>query len=201
MSYRFANLFVTHQQTDRSQLPALLAAASADTGTPSYVINLALDRPEIAEYSIDALSTNWNERTFSGRLFGTNAELKWQQNHGDRFDVWTLKESAEGLDFVAEDDLRFYCIGTWNPSDQCFRDGRLPQKLTYYPKRGSCKDDRFFFRVAAYRPSMSTDGASLDEIVNVLNRPRIAAYRLTGVGVDSGMPNIKYDREVNLHAE
>lgn len=194
--------FVCHyeKKLDRNQLVAkVLAAVPARPDAERWFISFCLDKPVFQKAATDAdLPTGWGDLTTGGHLFDDLVESKWKQDR-DGFHLWTLYESdteTSPLVNPRRNDLSYYCLGTWNVADNCFRDGRLPDVLKY-PLTGSQKDHRMFFKVAEYSPreTISIDPgetdkgaivAAMERMTSQLNQPRVLMHRLMGVGVDSG---------------
>ena len=197
------NTVITHQLVEKDRLLAALSGAALCEpytqapvllGTPSYLINLTFNRPELKLFQPGDLAEDRLTGTFGGHLFGPSMELRWLQN-GESFDVWTLRDTdhptaSEGvtvLENVSTISLNFYCLGTWNPLAGEFRDGRVSAGLQYNGvQNGSSERHRLFFTAVAYSPSEGAHGAGLQQATDKLNQPRVVAYRLTGLNRDAG---------------
>jgi hypothetical protein len=165
----------------------LLAEVQAIKRPWDYFADESLTAARCLKFEEGLLSEDWQQKTISGRLFYADAELRWGLAGGE-FDLWLLYEAdnpppgADVIWNVCSKDLRYYCFGTWNEKEKCFRDGRLPQPLTY-PIEGQGKKDRFYFRVREYSPARPAATSDLKKIVEALNQPRVVASRLFGAGV------------------
>ena len=194
------NLYVRHQQVRRDELAKTVSAATAKVGSGWYFINFTLERADILKAPEPNDILDWEIATTGGRIFGPNSEVKWQLSGKDCFDLWTLQESDPGgrcegwTPFenltTPDEPVKFYCMGAWDGG--FFREGRLPNSFGY-PLSGNMKEDRVFFEAVEYSPSPPRRSAGqqlaskhVPEIMNALNRPRVLAYRLTGMGFDHG---------------
>jgi hypothetical protein len=202
---------ILHALATLQELPSCVAEAAKICGSSRYFINLTLEKALLTEYAPNSEGTLGFEakgRTLGGRVFGPDAECRWQQNR-DEFDFWMMKEVPDTMVIAplalnlpdarvdqetlsvlkAAYEQKYFCIGRWraNPAPGAFYEGRFPNPIVY-PEAGSTKNDRFFFRVREYRPWPSTGLADPVSLTNALNQPRVLAYRLIGVGVDEGDP-------------
>jgi hypothetical protein len=200
MSTYNTRLIVSHSVVSRNVLVHAFRSAGAKVGSPCFFVNFTLDDATFVYSQNQELPGDWQATTIGGRIFSHNAEFRWQLN-GSEFDTWLSRESPfEGLSARAK-PLKFYCIGTWNPTIGCFRDGQLPQVLPY-PILGNSKHTRFYCKAVAYSPVLDFDSVQddadeeqiLTAINSGLNAPRCIAYRLTWAGVDEGM-NRKAEQE------
>jgi len=201
-------LYVYHQQVFRSELAKYVDGMKAKVGSDWYFINFSLKKPDLFKNPTHEQLVDWSDATTGGRLFGPCAEVKWQLHGKDLFDLWTLQEDDPGVSrdgwttfenvTTPENKTKFYCIGAWDGDSHSFREGRLPNSLNY-PFQGRQKGDRVFFEAAAYSPAppMQSDGkiGTVDEIMEQLNKPRVLAYRLTGMGCDQGEDPPQFARE------
>src|ERR1035441_256001 len=90
-------LTTAHTRVDRVDLPKLLLDVGAQIGAPGYLLNFTLQKAEFRKYAnpVNGQAANIDGTT-AGRLFGPNAELRWQLLSRDVFDLWTLQETATG---------------------------------------------------------------------------------------------------------
>ena len=175
---------------------AVLAAVPARKAIPRWYVGYSLEEAMIL-YASDALPANWGKTTIGGRLFDKEREVRWQLN-GDCFDMWTLYESV-GDQLVAR-EVKYYCLGKWDASKNCFIEGKLPRDLPQWvqagwplPVTGTSANDRMFFKVIEYSPARlihsdpnECQDQKIARITKELNQPRIVAHRLVDVGSDPG---------------
>jgi hypothetical protein len=117
---------------------------------------------------------------FAGCLFGPEAELRWTRD-GSGFHLWRYRESAEGKRYLASKS-RYYCAGFWR--DGRFWESSLPREIEYPVPAGTVPEDqdRPYVTAVEYwtdRPDAWPN--KVQDVEEILNQPRLAAYRLTGL--------------------
>jgi len=117
---------------------------------------------------------------YNGRIFGANAEVRWVRD-GDHVTVWRLRE-VPGTDFERQ-FAKYYLWGRYNTKDKRFSEDTVRGLLDYPTLPRIADDDRPYVEVFEYTDAepkavMSTAG----ELMDLLNRPRVAAHRFVRFG-------------------
>src|SRR5258705_293004 len=128
--------------------------------------------------------TAWNgvlrnfDRTFAGRIFGPDGEVRWVREV-DHYHVWWLAEEASGSPAVRKIERRYYLWSYW--ANGRWAEDRIPRVLSY-PVPATSEKDREFILVAEYlqelrvppdTPETSDHDAQLAAWEDLLNQPRI----------------------------
>jgi hypothetical protein len=126
----------------------------------------------------------WNGQTlgaeFAGRIFSESAEIRWRREAED-LQSWRYSETpaGQGTEYEVE-ERKYFAWGEW--LDGICWEPRLPRPVEY-PVKG--KSGRCYFWVREYRrlwPEQGTWPLELDKVEELLNMPRLSAYRLAGFG-------------------
>ena len=170
----------TRLQIDPSTDEADLAAWAPSVGATGWVIVQSYPKLLLQAWSApDPLPTL--PHAFAGRVFGTDAEIRWTRDRG-QFRLWRYWENPSAEELVDVEERRYYCWGEWR--NNRFWEPKLLEPLHYPgPLNRTLQDsDRPFFTVREfYRKAPSSWPTGIDEIEALLNRPHLAAYRLTGL--------------------
>lgn len=157
---------------------------AAETAVLESAAGLGESSRVILECYTGIVFKRWQGQTlgqeFAGRIFSPSGEVRWRRE-GDVVQGWFFHETGPGLsDEYEVIDRKYFAWGEWEGSI-CW-EPRLSRPVEYpvMADRG-----RLCFSVREYlapRPTVWPE--RLEDLEEALNRPRLAAYRLTGFHVE-----------------
>lgn len=155
-------------------------AEAATTGSPAYLISQAFEKIRFENWT-GQLPNGDFAGTFSGRIFGPEAEVRWVRE-GSGFRLWKIEESSPGI-ACHKWGWRYYLWGYWK--NDRFAEERIPVEPKY-PLPHSChpKDmDRAYIQVAEYAPVEPENWpGEIGKIEDNLNQPALLAHRFVSLG-------------------
>lgn len=179
------------ERVGSAEAEKLIGKKATECGSPCYL--LAQSFEEISFLPWIGQADPALASTFSGRIFGPQAEVRWIKEGDDRFRLWLIKEVEESGISCHEDEesgtsfhkelRRYYLWGEYKKGQykdsHIYRGQPLPYPL---PPKDSPKDgDRAFLEVALYYPKEPDAWPDvpddIDRIEQLLNQPRIAHHR------------------------
>ncbi len=133
-----------------------------------------------------------------GRVFGERGDVRWRCLPDGRFNGWSIREvdkDVAGASVREYADNNYYLVGRGTTEPGQFTEARYPGVLFNYPiesvfNEAEAPNARGFVTVREYGPVKPDDSTiqklAADQVVQLLNQPRLIAHRFVYVRCDTG---------------